>query len=169
MKVPITASMDRNIRKEPARYWSWLRNASSSIGPEVCSDSTTATTAEPEITLGSRLPMSATKGLSAMRIGYFINRRNRGIPLARAVVTYCFCSSSSRLARRRRIMPAVPEVPITSTGIHRWESTDIILSMDQDLPRYSGSMIPPTARPNSTLAKYISTSASRKLGVARPT
>jgi hypothetical protein len=28
-----------------------------------------------------------------------------GRPLARAVVTYCFCSSSSRLARRRRIMP----------------------------------------------------------------
>ncbi len=30
---------------------------------------------------------------------------------------YCFCNSSSRLARMRRIMPAVPAVPMTITGI----------------------------------------------------
>src|SRR6185295_4584785 len=168
MNMPITVSSERNIRNDPARYWSWLRNASSSIGPEVCSESTTATIAEPEITLGSRLPMSAMNGLSAMRSGYFTSRRKGGMPLARAVTTYCFCSSSSRLARRRRIMPAVPEVPMTITGIQRCSSTERNLPQLQGWPRYSGSMMPPTERPNSTLAKYISTSASRKLGVARP-
>src|SRR5262249_49477393 len=75
MNMPITVRSDRNIRKLPARYWSWLRSASSSIGPEVCSESTTATIAEPEITDGSRLPMSAMKGLSDMRSGYFTSRR----------------------------------------------------------------------------------------------
>src|SRR5207248_4785813 len=87
MNMPITVSSDRNMRHEPARYWSWLRSASSSIGPEVCSESTTATIAEPEITLGSRLPMSAMNGLSDMRSGYFTSRRNGGMPLARAVTT----------------------------------------------------------------------------------
>ena len=87
MNIPITVSSDRNIKKDPARYWSWLRKASSSIGPEVCSESTTATIAEPEMTLGSRLPMSAMNGLSAMRSGYFTSRPNGGMPLARAVTT----------------------------------------------------------------------------------
>src|SRR6185503_1412168 len=87
MNIPITVSSDRNIRNEPARYWSWLRSASSSIGPEVCSDSTTATIAEPEITLGSRLPMSAMNGLSAMRSGYFTSSWNCGMPFERAVTT----------------------------------------------------------------------------------
>ena len=72
--------------------------------------------------------MSAMNGLSAMRSGYFSNSRVGGMPLARAVTTYCFCSSSSRLARRRRIMPAVCEVPITITGIQRWSSTERALS-----------------------------------------
>ena len=66
-------------------------------------------------------------------------------------------------------MPAVPEVPITITGIHRCSSTERALPQLQGSPRYSGSMMPPIERPNCTLAKYISTSASRKFGVARPT
>ena len=113
--------------------------------------------------------MSAMNGFSDMRSGYFTSSRNGGMPLARAVTTYCFCNSSSRLARRRRIMPAVPEVPITITGIQRCVSTEPNLAQLQALSRYSGSMMPPIARPNSTLAKYISTSAKRKFGVARPT
>src|SRR3546814_1958061 len=40
-------------------------------------------------------------------------------PLARAVTKYCFCISSSMLARSRRIIAAVPAEPITSIGIHR--------------------------------------------------
>ena len=39
---------------------------------------------EPEMTCGSRLPMSAMNGLSAMRSGYFNSSRRGGRPLARA-------------------------------------------------------------------------------------
>ena len=66
-------------------------------------------------------------------------------------------------------MPAVPEVPITITGIHRCSITERALPQLQGWPRYSGSMMPPIESPNCTLAKYMSTSASRKFGVARPT
>ena len=48
--------------------------------------------------------MSAMNGLSAMRSGYFTSSPPGGRPLAVAVTTYCFCSSSSRFARSRRIM-----------------------------------------------------------------
>ena len=65
-------------------------------------------------------------------------------------------------------MPAVPEVPITITGIHRCDNTDMNLAQLIGWSRYCGSIMPPIDRPNCTLAKYISTSASRKLGVARP-
>ncbi len=106
-----------NIRNEPARYMSWLRSALSSIGPVVGSDMTTETIAAPEITCGSSEPISEMNGLSAMRSGYLNNALNGCRPLARAVTTYCFCNSSSRLARRRRIMAAVPAEPMTMTGI----------------------------------------------------
>ncbi len=69
---------------------SWLRSASSSIGPVVGSDMTTETTTAPETTSGSSEPMSAMKGLSDMRSGYFTSRRPGDRPLARPVVTYCF-------------------------------------------------------------------------------
>ncbi len=62
-------------------------SALSSIGPVVGSDSTTETIAAPETICGSRLPMSAMNGLSAMRSGYLISARPGGSPLARAVVT----------------------------------------------------------------------------------
>ncbi len=51
-----------NIRNEPARYMSWLRSASSSIGPVVGSDITTETIAAPEITCGSSEPISEMNG-----------------------------------------------------------------------------------------------------------
>src|SRR5579862_474654 len=118
-KTPMTVKNAMNIRNEPARNISWLRRASSSIGPVVGSDITMETTAAPEITCGSNEPISETNGLSAKRSGYLNSTLSGGRPLARAVTTYCFCSSSSRLARRRRIMLAVPAVPITMTGIQR--------------------------------------------------
>ena len=65
-------------------------------------------------------------------------------------------------------MPAVPEVPITITGIHRCSITESALPKLHGWPRYFGSMMP-TERPNCTFAKYMSTSAKRKFGVARPT
>ena len=72
--------------------------------------------------------MSEMKKLSAMRSGYLTSALKGCRPLARAVTTYCFCSSSSRLARSRRIMPAVPAVPMIMTGIHRCSRIDLTLA-----------------------------------------
>ena len=141
------------MRNEPARYMSWLRSASISIGPVVGRESTTDTTAAPDTTWGNRLPMSATKGLRAIRRGYLTSSRIRGIPFARAVTTYCLRSSSRRFARSLRIIPAVPDVPITTTGIHRCSSTETSFPQLMGCPRYSGSMRPPIDVPKCTLAR----------------
>src|SRR5215470_11071750 len=61
--TPTTVSTARNIRNEPARYMSWLRRASSSIGPVVGSDITLETMTAPETSSGSSVPMSAMNGL----------------------------------------------------------------------------------------------------------
>src|SRR5271166_4244494 len=125
--TPITVKNDMNTKNDPARYMSWLRSASSSIGPVVGKDITTETIAAPEITCGKREPISEMNGLRAIRNGYLNSTLRGGSPLARAVTTYCFCNSSSRLARNRRIMLAVPAVPMTMTGIQIWASTEKIL------------------------------------------
>ena len=93
------------------------------------------------------------EGMRAMRNGYLIRSRNGGSPFARAVTTYCFCSSSSKLARSRRIMPAVPAVPMTMTGIHRCSSTETNFAKLIGRSMYSGSMSPPMEVPKTTLAK----------------
>src|SRR6266566_1490744 len=128
--TPITVRKAMNIRNEPARNMSWLRKASSSIGPVVGSDMTIDTTAAPEITCGNNEPISEMNGLSERRSGYLNNSLSGWRPLARAVTTYCFCNSSSRLARSRRIMLAVPAVPITMTGIQICARTEIALGND---------------------------------------
>jgi ABC-type Na+ transport system ATPase subunit NatA len=69
-------------------------------------------------------PISATKKFMAIRRGYLRKSFPGGRPLALPVVTYCFSSSSSRFARRRRIIAAVPEVPMTTTGIQRCSRTE---------------------------------------------
>src|SRR5579872_1454199 len=134
-RTPITVKNAMNIRNEPARNMSWLRSASSSIGPVVGSDMTTDTIAAPEITCGNSEPISEMNGFSAIRSGYFSSTRRGGKPLARAVTTYCLCSSSSRLARNRRIMLAVPAVPMTTTGTHIWAMTEPTLPHDHGLSR----------------------------------
>ena len=55
-----------------------------------------------------------------MHDGYFTSNR-RAAGLARPVVTPCCLLEArpSKLARRLRIMPAVPERPITSTASPR--------------------------------------------------
>src|SRR5688572_7385985 len=136
MRTPITVRKARNIRNEPARYMSWLCNALMSMGPVVSKDRTMAVISAPEIIAGRIEPISEMKKLSAMRRGYLMSARGGWSPLARAVVTYCFCSSSSRLARRRRIMPAVPAVPIISTGNHKCSTIDFALSQLIDSPKY---------------------------------
>ena len=69
------------------------------------------------------------------------------------VTTYCFCNSSNKLARKRRIMPAVPDVPITTTGIHKCSRTDSTLSRLQGWFMYSSAISPPMDVPNVTFAK----------------
>ncbi len=71
--------------------------------------------------------MSAMKGFSEIRSGYLISSFSGERPLARPVTTYCRFSSSSRLARSRRIMPAVPLVPMTITGTTMCERIEPIL------------------------------------------
>ena len=99
------------------------------------------------MTCGSSEPISEMNGLSAMRSGYLNSTLNGCRPLARAVTTYCFCSSSSRLARSRRIIAAVPAVPMTMTGIHRCASTDSALPQLHGLSTYIGSISPPIEMP----------------------
>ena len=66
-----------------------------------------------------------------------------------------------------RISPAVPAVPTITTGSGRWLSRSTNLARLQPARRYSGENRPPTLISNSR-ATNISTSASRKFGVARP-
>src|SRR5450631_3226892 len=70
MRTPTTVRQARNIRKEPARYMSWLCKARSNNGPVVCSDRTMATISAPETIEGKMLPMSETKKFRDMRNGY---------------------------------------------------------------------------------------------------
>ena len=65
-------------------------------------------------------------------------------------------------------MPAVPLVPMTTTGIQLCSSTDFTLSQLHGLPMYSGAISPPMLVPNTTFATYIITSASMKWGIAMP-
>jgi hypothetical protein len=145
--MPTTVSVATNSRKVAARFTSWVFSAPKSIGPVVGSDSTTETMTEPEITSGRSPPMSATNGLMAWRSGYLIRSFSGDRPLARPVTTYCFCSSSRRLARSRRIMPAVPDMPMTITGMTRCWATDQALARLIGCSMYSGSIRPPIDRP----------------------
>ena len=68
-----------------------------------------------------------------------------------------------------RINPAVPAVPITITGMGRCASRSITRPTLHGALRYCGENRPPTDSPNSLKNRNIRISASRKLGVARPT
>ncbi len=133
---------------------SWLFSAATSIGPVVGSDSTTETIAEPEITCGRRLPMSAMNGLSAMRSGYLTSSRNGAQPLGAAGDDVLLL----QLVEQVRAQPAdhrrrCPTVPITITGIHRCARIEPILPSVQGWLTYCGSISPPTDVPNQILAR----------------
>src|SRR5690606_13004773 len=113
ISMPISVSTATNSNTKADRNWSCDCSALRSTGPTVGRLSTTETMTEPDTSEGIRLPMSAMKGLSAILSGYLTSSFPSLIPFARAVVTYCRCSSSSRLALSRRIIAAVPDVPIT--------------------------------------------------------
>lgn len=149
--MPTSVSTATNNRMKPDRNWSWDCSAETRTGPTVGRLITTETITDPDTIDGIRLPISAMNGLMAIRSGYLTRSWLSFSPLARPVVTYCRCSSSRRFARKRRIMAAVPEVPMTMVGTIRCASTDMALSKLQGWSMYCGSMSPPTDRPNQRL------------------
>ena len=142
IKVPINVR-ELNIRtKLPARYISWLSSARSSTGPVVGRFKTIAVIASPEIMVGNSQPIVLTNGLTANRTGYLNKSLLSETPLALAVITYCFPSSSRRHARIIRMSPAVPAVPITITGTQSRLSIFPILARLQAASTYSGEKRP---------------------------
>ena len=115
----------------PARNMSWPRSDDSSSGPMVGRLSTTATIAPPDTNSGNTHATVLTIGLIATRTGYLNSSRVSSTPLARAVITYCLRSSSSRVARMMRCRPAMPPRPITSTGTGRCPSMSRTRATDQ--------------------------------------
>ena len=93
--------------------------------------------------------MVLTKGFMAIRTGYFISSLKGGTPFARAVVTYGFCSSSSRFARINRIVMAMPDVPTTMMGIQMWASKSTKRGQLHGAFRYSGEKRPPALTPKT--------------------
>ena len=152
----------------PARLMSWNSSALKKICPVVGSDSTIAVTVSPEKIAGRIHAAELITGLSATRTGYLNSSRPSFIPLVRAVTTYCLRNSSSRLARTMRISSAVPAVPITTIGIGRCLSMSHARARLHGAATYSAENRPVRLTPNHASASHISTSASRKLGVARP-
>ena len=144
---PNTVSMQMSRMKAPARYMSWLMSDCSSSGPAVGRLSTMATMMEPDTSLGSSQAMVEMKGLSARRSGYLTSKVNSDSPLARAVVTYGLCNSSSMLARITRIRLAVPDTASITTGIQRCPSRSTTLSRLQGAVRYCSEKSPPTLWP----------------------
>ena len=145
--MPITASALSTMIRLPARYMSCACSASNSSGPTVGSPTTIAVSASPETSAGSTPPMVLTIGLMAMRSGYLNSRRPSSSPLARPVSTYCLRSSSSSAARITRIRPAVPAVPITTSGIGRCLRKSNSLARFQGENSNSGENSPPTLQP----------------------
>ncbi len=146
--VPSTVSVLNNSRKLPARYMSWLISARNIIGPVVGRLSTTEMIVAPETRPGSTYARPLMNGLSATRTGYFQISARSFIPLARAVTTYGLRSSSSRLARIVRISPAVPAMPRTTTGTHRWRSRSANFARLHGASLYAAENSPPTSTPN---------------------
>ena len=166
--APSTVRKLSTITPLAARKVSWVMRALNSRGPMVSRLMTMATMVSPETMAGRMNDTVLTMGFRAMRTGYLNSSRCSSTPLARAVITYCFCNSSSSTPRITRITPAVPDSPITSRGIGRW------VSRSRNLPQLHGANLfskvnsPPMLRPNHFCAASIRISASRKLGTDTP-
>ncbi len=115
-KVPITVKKPKIIRMLAAKNMSSAINALKRSGPVVGKLRTIAVMVSPEKMAGSIQPMVLTIGLIAILTGYLNKRALSSTPLARAVMTYCFLSSSNKQPRITRMSPAVPAVPMTIKG-----------------------------------------------------
>jgi hypothetical protein len=168
MSVPITVSVLRISTKLPARYMSWNMSARSRMGPVVGMFMTIATSASPEMMAGSIQPIVLTSGLMATRTGYLNKSLPSGSPLARAVTTYCLFSSSSRVARRTRMRPAVPARPRMTIGTQMWESMFSTLGMLHAASANLEENSPVIAMLNFENRSQTTTRAIRNPGVASP-
>ncbi len=88
-----------------------------------------------------------------MRSGYLSRVRVAKSLWPGRVTTYCFWSSSSRLALRRRIMPAVPAAPTMMTGIQICSSIDFAFSQLIGSERYFWSIKWPIEVPNQNIGE----------------
>ena len=79
----------------------------------------------PETRPGNTQLTVLSSGLIAMRTGYFITSFHSDMPLARAVITYCLWSSSSRLLRTTRMVPAGVAQP------HQDQRQDQVLQLNR--------------------------------------
>lgn len=117
--VPIRVNILSKSINAPARNISCVVNADNNIGPVVGKLNTVATMIDPDTSVGNNQPAVLINGFNATRTGYFKITFHSGNPLARAVRTYGFLSSSSRFARIIRIRLAAPAVPKIIIGIQR--------------------------------------------------
>ena len=74
----------------------------------------------PESSAGKDMPRLLTNGFNAIRTAWRRTTIRSVSPLDRAVVTKGWPSMSSRLPLMTRIVAAVPAVPMTMMGIHRF-------------------------------------------------
>ena len=166
--VPTTVSVLKIMTMLPARYISWARIALSRIGPVVCRLRTMEISTSPETIPGSTHPIVLIMGLIAVRTGYFNKIRVSGSPLARAVITYCFCNSSNRFPRMTRIVPPVPARPIRIMGSQICFNISRNLAQLQGASRYSEENSPRAEKSKNLKKAHASTNANKKPGVAKP-
>ena len=117
-----------NIRNEPARYMSWLRNASSSIGPVVGNDITTETITAPEITCGNSEPISRDERVERHAQRVFEQHLQRVQALGARGHDILLLQFVEQVGAQPADHAAVPAVPMTMTGIQIWAKTDTTLS-----------------------------------------
>ena len=114
-------------------------------------------------------PMLLMNGLMAMRTGYFSTSLHGRTPFARAVTTYGLFSSSSRLARRMRMVKAAAPRPTMTIGSHMCDSRSTTRAQLQAASSNSGEKRPPVLTPNHSKPMCMKMRASRNGGVASPT
>ena len=160
--------MVRKSRIDPARYVSCVISALSIIGPAVGRPNTMAVIAPPDIRCGNNQARLLIKGFRQILTGYLNNTFALDKPLLRAVITYCFSSSSSSVARSTRMRPAEPPVATTNTGIGKCLAKSMSYAILHGASINSLEYSPLRLTPKYLRPMNNNTSASMKLGIASP-
>ena len=146
-RFPVSIKKLSIITILPARYISWDNKAPKRSGPVVGRFRTTEVIVAPEIVAGSNQPNPLITGFRAIRTGYLKRSFVSASPFARAVITYCFRSSSNKLPLRTRMSPAMPAVPITTTATQMCWNRSPSFAKLQAASAYSGEKSPVIAMP----------------------